>query len=67
MDIAGQAFEIQEIYGLESSYLGGQQKEVAACMDDQDKECIVCMSEKIDTIIMPCRHMCICVECAQEL
>jgi len=31
--------------------------------ENQDNDCIVCISNKIDTVIIPCRHMCICVEC----
>lgn len=36
-------------------------------MADQEKECVVCFSEKIDTVIMSCRHMCLCIGCAQAL
>ncbi len=36
-------------------------------MDDTLKECIICFTDKIDTVIMPCRHMCICMECAKSL
>lgn len=36
-------------------------------VSDTDKECVVCFSEKIDTIIMPCRHMCLCIACASSL
>lgn len=36
-------------------------------MDDTNKDCVVCFSEKIDTIIMPCRHMCLCITCANAL
>ena len=33
-------------------------------VDDNEKECIICLSDKRDTIILPCRHMCLCVNCA---
>ena len=36
-------------------------------MGDTDKECVICFSEKIDTIIMPCRHMCLCISCTISL
>jgi hypothetical protein len=42
--------------------------------DDEDdknseinRECIICLSEKRDTIVLPCRHMCLCAECADLL
>ena len=30
-------------------------------------ECVICMTEQRDTTIMPCRHMCLCAECAEDL
>ena len=30
-------------------------------------DCVVCMSEVRDTLILPCRHMCVCHDCAQIL
>ncbi|KAL0680505.1 hypothetical protein Bca4012_047352 [Brassica carinata] len=34
---------------------------------DQGKECVVCLSEARDTIVLPCRHMCMCSGCAKAL
>ena len=31
------------------------------------KECIVCMDMESDTVFMPCRHMCACIECGNKL
>lgn len=54
-------FEINEIYGIDNSVVmkGGLQQTA--------EECTICISESIDTIIMPCRHMCICNECAKKI
>lgn len=30
-------------------------------------DCVVCLSEKRDTTVLPCRHMCMCYDCAQQL
>lgn len=30
-------------------------------------ECVICMSEERDTMLLPCRHMCLCSSCAQSL
>ncbi len=30
-------------------------------------ECIICMSEPRNTTVLPCRHMCLCGECAEAL
>ncbi|RVW55525.1 putative E3 ubiquitin-protein ligase LUL4 [Vitis vinifera] len=35
--------------------------------NDSGKECVICMTEPKDTAVLPCRHMCMCSECAKEL
>ncbi|OAF67975.1 Mahogunin RING finger protein 1 [Intoshia linei] len=35
--------------------------------DDTSQECVICMTEKRDTIILPCRHLCLCEECAEAI
>jgi E3 ubiquitin-protein ligase MGRN1 len=49
------AYDVQEIFGI------------ANTNDEEDNECVVCMSEPRDTTVMPCRHMCLCHECAESL
>ena len=60
------AYELQEIYGLENanrgSAAGGGDPS-----DDIGRECVICMSEPRDTTLLPCRHMCLCHECAKML
>ena len=60
------AYELQEIYGLEnankSNAVGGGNPS-----DDIGRECVICMSEPRDTTLLPCRHMCLCHECAKML
>ncbi|CAI5991179.1 unnamed protein product [Closterium sp. NIES-64] len=31
------------------------------------KECVICMSAPRDTTVLPCRHMCMCADCAKVL
>jgi hypothetical protein len=33
----------------------------------QGTECVVCLSEPSDTTVLPCAHMCVCHDCAQDL
>ena len=35
--------------------------------DDAEKECLVCLTEEKNTVIMPCGHMCVCLECGNGL
>jgi len=64
MELNGQAFEVNEIYGINSTEFG---KEQGATIGDSEKECIICFSDQRDTIILPCRHMCLCINCAKSL
>ncbi|XP_059447950.1 probable E3 ubiquitin-protein ligase LUL4 [Corylus avellana] len=59
--IDGVRYELREIYGIGSS--------VVEDFDDSDpgKECVICMIEPKDTTVLPCRHMCMCSECAKAL
>ncbi|RKP18840.1 hypothetical protein ROZALSC1DRAFT_22837 [Rozella allomycis CSF55] len=31
------------------------------------RECIICMSEEKSVIVLPCRHLCLCGDCAEQL
>uniref|UniRef100_A0A7R9VMS5 RING-type E3 ubiquitin transferase n=1 Tax=Chlamydomonas euryale TaxID=1486919 RepID=A0A7R9VMS5_9CHLO len=71
--INGSTFELQEIYGLEpsrgsASAAGGDAGLVDGVVeDDGGNECVICMSATRDTMSLPCRHMCMCHGCADEL
>jgi hypothetical protein len=30
-------------------------------------ECVICLTERRTTIVMPCRHLCLCTACAEDL
>ncbi|KAL0874982.1 hypothetical protein Bca101_024687 [Brassica carinata] len=54
--VNGSRYELQDIYGI------GNTADVGDA-----KECVVCLSEPRDTIVLPCRHMCMCSGCAKAL
>jgi len=60
--VGGVRYELQEIYGIDNSGVGSNPDGT-----DAGKECVVCMSEPRDTTVLPCRHMCMCSECAKVL
>jgi len=56
IQVQGNAYELQEIYGIEQSE-----------ESENSKECVICMSAPKDTTVLPCRHMCMCSDCAKVL
>lgn len=32
--------------------------------DDESSECVICMTDRKNTTVLPCRHMCLCGACA---
>jgi hypothetical protein len=36
-------------------------------VDDCGEECVVCLCDLRDTLILPCRHLCLCYACADSL
>ncbi|PAV89865.1 hypothetical protein WR25_03019 [Diploscapter pachys] len=57
----GVVYLLQEIFGIENKEPTGEGSE------DGGLECIICMSDVRDTVILPCRHLCICNNCADTL
>ncbi|CAH8259540.1 unnamed protein product [Arabidopsis lyrata] len=60
--IEGVRYELRELYG--STTQGA-----ASGLEDSGsgKECVICMTEAKDTAVLPCRHLCMCSDCAKEL
>jgi hypothetical protein len=59
--IDGVRYELRDIYGIGNSAAESFKD------DDPGKECVICMTEPKDTAVLPCRHMCMCSECAKAL
>ena len=66
--VNGEAYELQEIYGMEQNRTTVQGIAAAAGLEDvEGNECVICMSAPRDTTALPCRHMCMCHDCASAL
>uniref|UniRef100_A0A8C9VXJ3 E3 ubiquitin-protein ligase n=1 Tax=Scleropages formosus TaxID=113540 RepID=A0A8C9VXJ3_SCLFO len=60
------SYLLQEIYGIENK----NNQETKPSDDensDNSSECVVCLSDLRDTLILPCRHLCLCNSCADTL
>merc|ERR1712223_832870 len=63
--VDGLSYLLQEIYGLENKV--ETPNKLDDDMDDCGADCVVCMCDLRDTIILPCRHLCLCYQCAESL
>ncbi|XP_021839125.2 probable E3 ubiquitin-protein ligase LUL3 [Spinacia oleracea] len=59
--IDGVRYELRDIYGIGNSSSEGFND------DEPGKECVICMTEPKNTAVLPCRHLCMCSDCAKEL
>ncbi|XP_016935179.2 E3 ubiquitin-protein ligase MGRN1 [Drosophila suzukii] len=63
--VDGLCYLLQEIYGIENKAVNKTSLDEE--IDDHGSECVICMSETRDTLILPCRHLCLCNSCADSL
>jgi len=60
------------VAGLASNYdvhevFGGPQSAQSPQHGAASTDCVICMSEPRDTVVLPCRHMCLCGGCADAM
>ncbi|XP_066519887.1 probable E3 ubiquitin-protein ligase MGRN1 isoform X2 [Hoplias malabaricus] len=60
------SYLLQEIYGIENKN-NQETKSAEDENNDNSSECVVCLSDLRDTLILPCRHLCLCNACADTL
>eukprot|EP00698_Gefionella_okellyi_P004833 TRINITY_DN14473_c0_g1_i1.p1 TRINITY_DN14473_c0_g1~~TRINITY_DN14473_c0_g1_i1.p1 ORF type:complete len:333 (+),score=80.12 TRINITY_DN14473_c0_g1_i1:83-1081(+) len=64
--LEGVLYSLQEIYGM--GHTDSAHRDHATTEDDDDSaECVVCMNEPREVMVLPCRHMCLCQGCADML
>lgn len=64
--VDGLCYLLQEIYGIENKNVNL----IKDATDDDDvdgSDCVICMSDARNTLILPCRHLCLCNNCADSL
>ncbi|ORC92709.1 uncharacterized protein TM35_000034620 [Trypanosoma theileri] len=74
---SGGAYVVEDLFGVDgevSGVVGGGAEVMLGTTivphegdDDDDGLCVICLTMPKDTAVMPCRHMCLCKNCAEEL
>lgn len=57
-------YQVQEIYGLTQSKFN-ESDEITR--NGEMKRCSICLDNWSDTILVPCRHLCLCFDCVSKL
>eukprot|EP00243_Klebsormidium_subtile_P004688 TRINITY_DN1883_c0_g1_i1.p1 TRINITY_DN1883_c0_g1~~TRINITY_DN1883_c0_g1_i1.p1 ORF type:complete len:352 (+),score=76.79 TRINITY_DN1883_c0_g1_i1:201-1256(+) len=59
----GSSYVLHEIFGIDRN----PESSPAGADDAGNKECVICLTEIRDTLALPCRHLCMCADCAKAL
>lgn len=65
--VDGLCYLLQEIYGIENKNAEYSKIVSDDEVEDNGSECVICMCDMRDTLILPCRHLCLCNCCADSL
>ncbi|CAI9546027.1 unnamed protein product [Staurois parvus] len=63
----GSVISYRKSTGIENKYNSQDSKVTEDEVSDNSAECVVCLSDVRDTLILPCRHLCLCNTCADTL
>lgn len=69
----GNAYAVENLYGADNEGAspagngGGAVMIGSTIEDDEDGLCVICLTNPKDTAVMPCRHMCMCKDCGEQL
>lgn len=71
----GNAYVVENLFGAEGDNPNAGEGEVMVGStivphegeEDEDGLCVICLTNPKDTAVMPCRHMCMCKECGEQL
>jgi E3 ubiquitin-protein ligase MGRN1 len=59
----GGVFLVQNLFGMDRNDEEGEKGGV----DTDASECVICLTDEKEVAVYPCRHMCMCMSCAEAL
>jgi hypothetical protein len=59
IEVGNSSWELMPIYGSD------EKTHISAKIEDTTKDCIICFDERVDVLVIPCRHLCLGLECAK--
>merc|ERR1740121_3129544 len=62
--VDGRDYVLQEVYGLETLADHGEGEHDESAVG---QPCVICLTDPRNTAVMPCRHLCVCEDCATQL
>ena len=60
-------FSPTEMFGLSSNSLGKDDDDDDNDDDDATEECLICLTEQKEVLLLPCKHFCVCSDCFVHL
>ena len=67
-----EVYEVEDVYdtgdgGITASPQPGEEGATGGDDDDEANACVVCLTDRKDTTVLPCRHLCLCSGCASVI
>eukprot|EP01029_Cantina_marsupialis_P027656 TRINITY_DN773143_c0_g1_i1.p1 TRINITY_DN773143_c0_g1~~TRINITY_DN773143_c0_g1_i1.p1 ORF type:complete len:309 (+),score=68.68 TRINITY_DN773143_c0_g1_i1:152-1078(+) len=76
LEINGRGYDLMNVYGMakksntekeDSTTINGEEKAIKKDEESTEDFCVICLDEPKNTAVMPCRHCCVCQDCAKGL
>lgn len=64
LQVGAEVYELEDVFDVEQTDVAPNPQAVP---DEEEGMCAVCFTNPKDTTILPCRHMCLCSECATHV
>ncbi|RKP09301.1 hypothetical protein THASP1DRAFT_28905 [Thamnocephalis sphaerospora] len=62
----GETYLLEQIYGADESATDAAENQ-GTDGEVESSDCVVCIADPATVAVLPCRHLCLCADCAEEL